>query len=613
MEKSVFKTLPRKAKIGIIAGICAVAVICCVVVTIVFISNKSPENNSILVYKKGSETVVRINDKEKTVDKTAENFKADKENARVYFLVQSSYDDELFDLCYLEFNKGEISDSKLIDYGIESDYALSDGDIFYRKYNKNAAAYDGCVSDVESKKIKVFSANVENIYPLAGSECVYFTKNHAENRVIYKYDGDSSKEFCRNVSSVYYYPESENPHVIFERESGVGADVSEVYIAYADSSPEMICDTASEVFYESYEPGGNLYYFSTSQESVSWGYVISDEFAESDKTITEPRREDFFSFFGISIEYNEAYRAYQDKMIRDEIRTELDNNFAENGISVPAFTAFAYNSDGVHKVAENVDPSRVYTVAPKGEPQIVYESVEVKANVTDMATLSEIAAKSGMDEVIAFACEIVETSSESKGMMLAVNDGENGKSFSLSEYDKSKTQFAFSDNGKYLFAMVRDNHGGRYSIYSNALNGESAPDSNVTVSTNVIDFRTGENSIIYLKTDDGKTSGDVFSFDGGENLKLCNSASAFRVELSDDVYFMKNYDELAEEPLADFYGFYDGDEVVLDKNIIVSSFYSTNGKAAYLVKNGDEAELKIYEKGKSALVCEDVTQILLVS
>lgn len=613
MKKSVFKTLPRKAKIGIIAGISAVAIICCIVVIIVLVKNKSPENNSILVYKKGNEIIVRINDKEKTVDKTSENFKADNENGRVFFVIQSSYDEELFDLCYLEFEKGEISDSKLIDYAVESDYDISEGNVFFRKYNKNAGAYDGCVCDVETKKIKVFSGNVESIYPLDGEDCVYYTKIHRDNRVIYKYNGGVSTEFCRDVTSVYYYPEEKNPHIIFERKSGVGADVSEVYIAYSKSSPEMICDSASEVFYESYEPGGNLYYFSTSSESVSWGYVISDEFAESDKEMVEPSREDYSSFFGISIEYNAAYLAYQDKMIRDEIRAALDQTVAEDGMSVPVYTAFAYTPDGVKKVAQNVDPSRVYSVAPKGEPQIVYECVELKTDVTDMATLSEIAARSGMDEVITYACEIIATSAESKGMMLAVNDGSDGKTFALDEYDKSKTQFAFSDNGKYLFAVVRDNQGGRYCIYSNELNGKSAPDSSVTVSTNVIDFRTGENSIIYLKTDDGKTSGDVFAYDGGESLKLSNSASAFRLELSDDVYFMKNYDELAEEPLADFYGYYKDDEVLLDKNVVVSSFCSADGKAAYIVQDGDETELKIYENGKSASVSEDVTQILLFS
>ncbi len=613
MEKSVFKTLPRKAKIGIIAGISAVALICCIVLIIVLVKNKSPENNSILVYKKGNEIVVRINDKEKTVDKTADVFKADEENGRVFFTVQSSYDEELFDLCYLELKKGEISDSKLIDYGIENEYEISEGKIFYRKYNKDAAAYDGCVSDVESKKIKVFSGNVERIYPLKGDECVYFTKIHGQNRVIYKYNGGSSTEFCREVSSVSYYPEAEAPHIIFERQSGTGAEVSELYIAYGESSPEMICDTASEVFYESYEPGGNLYYFTTSQESVSWSYVISDEYAESDKTMTEPKREDFLSFFGISIEYNKAYIEYQDKMIRDEIRAALNNTVAENGMNIPVYTAFAYNADGVHKVAENLDPSRVYSVAPKGAPQIVFERVDVKADATDMATLSQIAARSGMDEVITYACNIIQTSAESKGMMLAVSDDKNGKSFSLSEYDKSKTQFAFSDNGKYLFAIVRDNQGGRYCIYSNALNGTVAPDSNVTVSTNVIDFRTGENSVVYLKTDIGKTSGDVFSFNGGKNRKICNSASAFRVDLTDNVYSMKNYDERSENPVADFYCDYEGEEILIDKNVTVSSFNSTDGKAVYLAQNGDTTVLKIYSDGKSAEICEGATQIILFS
>ena len=611
MKKSVIKTLPKKAKIGIISAVAAVAVICCVVLILVFIKNKSPENNNILVYKKGNEIVVRINDKETTVDKTAQRFRADEENARVFFVVQSSYDDELFDLSYIELKKGELSEEKLVDYAIESDYEISNGDIFYRKYNTDAGAYDACVCNFEDKKIKTFTANVENIYPLDGENCVYFTKIHGTNRVIYKYNGGTSTEFCRDVKSVNFYPDAKNPHVIFERQPSATDTSTELYIAYADSSPEMVCDTADMVFYDNYEADGNLYYFTTSSESVSWSYVISDEYAESDSTMTEPERNDFLAIFGISQAYNEAYFAYQDKLIRDEIRTALDAAVEDGALSVPAYTAFAYSDGEIVKLAENVDPSRVYTVSNHGEPRIVYESITVKENATDMGVLSEIAARSGMDEVINYACEILATSLESKGMVVTSGDELSLDTVALSDYDKSKTQFAFSHDGKNLYAVVRDNQGGRYCIYTNKLNGSSAGETE-TVSTNVFDYRITEDGIIYLKTDIGKDTGDVFVYDGSKSTKLCNAVNAFRTEMCGDVYFLKDYDELSENPTAEIVASFDGDEISLGENVIVSTFASADGKAAFIRKDGDDTVLVAYSNGETADVCEGASEILLL-
>ena len=56
--------------------------------------------------------------------------------------------------------------------------------------------------------------------------------------------------------------------------------MSELYIAYTDTEPELICDNTYSVMYDHYKPGGNLYYFTSSTESVSWTDVISDEYAE---------------------------------------------------------------------------------------------------------------------------------------------------------------------------------------------------------------------------------------------------------------------------------------------------------------------------------------------
>ena len=166
--------------------------------------------------------------------------------------------------------------------------------------------------DIESNKINTFSGNAESIYAL-NEQSVYFTKMHGTNRVLYKYDGVQTVEVCRDISNIMCYTESETPHLIYEKKSGVHTGMTELYAAYADSEPLLVCDNTYYVMYDDYKPDGNLYYFTSSSESVSWSYVIADQYAETDPDIQKPVRDSFWSILGLSAEYNEAYKKYQDK------------------------------------------------------------------------------------------------------------------------------------------------------------------------------------------------------------------------------------------------------------------------------------------------------------
>lgn len=605
------KALPKSAKIAIIAALISVVILLAVVITVQLLKSDNIENNSIIVYQAGNECVIRIDDKEITVsESTADGFKADKESKRVYYTVASSYDDGLYDLYFVQIVNGEIAEPSIIDYGIEKQYEVSDGKVYYLKFNTSTASNDGCVCDTNSRKISTFSANVEAIY-LLGNKGIYFTKMHGESKVLYSFFAETPLEVSRDITNIYCYNKTEKPHIVFERKSGVSKVATELYIARDGGGPELICDNTSYVMYDNYTEGGNLYYFTSSQESVSWSYVISDEYAESDKKITKPNRLDYWDLFGVSQAYNDAYIAYQDKLIRDEIRAALDDTVAKGGFNAPVYTSFAYNGEKVFKIAQNVDPARVYSVSAFGDPKIVFENVGIKEGNTDMATLSEIAVRSGMEEVIDYACSIVTESVESNGMAVAVGRSGGCMTYELKDYDKSKTQFGFSDNGNYLFAFVRDTKGGRYTLFSNSLLS-AAPSSKVTVAANVFDFRISEDSVVYLKTDTGKVTGDIFSYNGSGSVKISNAASAFMLSESDNVFVLKNHNAQLSEPMADYYAYVEKEEIEIGKNVVVSSFTANNeGSAAFIEDNNGETVLKIYNGGDVSEVCDGASQILL--
>ncbi len=602
------KNIPPKVKTAIIVSASIIVAVAFIVVGIQIVGSFMAKNNSIVVYKKGTDTVVRVGDTEMYVsDLTASGFKCDKESDRVFYTVDSSYSDGLCDLYFIEKKRSEITEPKIIDIGIDADYDVVSGKVYYLKKNIAAGAYEGYVCDIESNEIKSFSGNVEKIYAL-NSDAVYFTKMHGNNKVLYKYDGVETSEICRDISNIICYNDVEKPHIIFEKNSSVNHGMTELFIGYAESLPEMICDNTYYIMYDDYSPNGNLYYFTSSSQTVSWSYVIADQYAETDPMIEKPVRDNFFAILGISEEYNKAFKEYQGKLIRDEIRTALNESVENGDFSVPVFNAFAYNKNGTFLIAENIDPKNVYTVSAFGEPKIVYESTEVLPSETDMSTLVEIAQRSEMRDVISYARSIVDNSIKSKGMAYSAYGEKGVVTRLLDGYDKSNTLFSFSKNGNRLFAFVRESQGERLNLYSNSILDNLIPSDGIGIDTGISSYSFTDDSVVYLKSDINRISGDIYNFNGEDCVKLSNAANAFKVENNKDVIILKNYDTASLKQTADYYFSKDGDEVLIGSNVVVESFdCCESGTAVYISADN---ELCIYSGKSSSVIDYDVTEIL---
>lgn len=612
--KELLTKLRSNIKTVIAIASAIVIVVCAAVVIFQVKSDKEPKNTVVSVYKAGGKSVVRISGKELILDDTsADNFTCDKENKRVFYLVNSASSDSLYDLCCVELKKGEITQPRIIDYGIEKQYGVSCGKVYYLKFNKSIGADDGCCCNLEEKKISTFAENVSTIYTLDGTSEIYFTKYHGDTRHLYRFDGEAPVSAAQGVVSIYAYNDTEKPHIIFETQSKTKG-ASNLYVANAGTQPELICDNAVSVMYDSYKAGGNLYYFTSSEESVSWSYVISDNYAESDKEITRPKRTDFFSIFGVSFEYNEALIKYQDKLIRDEIRAALNESVANGDFSVPAFTAFAYTAEGTVRVADAVDPEKVYSVAEFGTPKIVFEAVKVLNGDTAMDTLVDIAQRSDIGAVIKYAKSIVTESIVSDGLAVGANIGGEIVKNPLSEYDKTKTIFSFSRDGGRLFALVRDSAGDRLALYTTVLDASDVPSARIIVDTDISNYRFEGNKVIYLKSDIGKASGDVFSYDGEKSTKLSNAANAFTLENGDNIVVLKNYGSIGSASTADLYVCNNDGEKQAGSGVCTDDILaSSDGTLGFIsVDENGVRSFNIYSDNEATVAAENVDKILLL-
>ena len=582
-----------------------------VIILVAFLGTKGAINNNIIVYKKNNQIVVNI-DKLETVitDSTAGSFVCDDENNRVFYTVSSSYSDGLYDLYYIEKHRSELTKPKIIDYGIDKDYILNSGKIYYLKNNSKAGANEAYICDFDNSTIIPFATNVESIYPIDNSDIIYFIKLHGNERVLHKYSGGSSVEVDRNISAIHLYNNCENPHILYESDSLVYSGMTELFIAYSDGAPELVCDNTYSVMYDEYNPDGNLYYFTSSSENISWSYVIADSYAETDKTLTRPKRDSFLSILGISMEYNQKLREYQDKLVRDEIRDALNESVEKGEFSAPVYTAYAFNSEGSHKITEKIDPSNILCVSPLGNPKIIYESSEITENVADMSSLVDIAQRSSMAEVIEYARSVVKSSIRTSGIRICGCNQNSSSEYNLDGYDKTKTSFSFSEDGNLIFALVRDSAGDRLRLYSCNVDSDMKPSENKNINNGIFSYYLIGNAVVYMKSDIGKNTGDIYVFDGNENKKLSNAANALKVDSSDNIIVLKNYDE-SVIPEADYYMVTDGKEDLIAENISVNSFNIVeSGKSAFII-NSDKKELSVFYDGSSSVISEDVSEILL--
>lgn len=612
--KSFFRENLKKI---LIICACFVALLFTVIVFVLFVKGLNPSNNRILVYAKDGRSVIRIKDKERILSDTgAAGFRCDEKNKRVFFRVASASSQDLYDLYYVENRNGEITKPKLIDFGIKENFSVSDGKVYYLKINEHSRTSDGCVCDVSENKISVFSDNVSEIITLRDSERFYFTKMHSLNKVLYSFDNGEPKEVCRDLLVCKAYNDCERPHIIYEKKSASDSSLIALYVAYFDALPQLISDSAVKVMLDEYEAGGNLYYMSGTQESIMWTSVISDNFALNDEKLQKPQRSAFSPFFSDSSDYNEKSDEYNKKLARDEIRDALNQNLKNGSINVPLYTVFSYNANGSTTVAVNVDPSRIYSYSHFGQPKLVYERTRISSSDTDVSALAVIAESGEIENIVEYAESVIKKSVKSYGISLAVGSETDNKGYvcyPLSEYTASGTQFVFSADGSRLFAFIKGKESDKLNIYTNSLGTSMKPDESEAISTDISAYKIKDDSVIYMKTDAGKGSGDVFVFNESGNTRLSGGAGAFFLDSDKNIIVLKNYKSDENFSTVDLYLCNNGVEKLIGSNVIESSYiFEKNGYAAFICNTDSGRRVLCTScKGKTVEISDNVSDILL--
>ncbi len=616
MAAAINITRSKTVRIGVVV-ILAAAVAAAGYFLANFVAGRVSTQDYTVVYSTGNKTVIDIGGNTLEIDATgAGGFLYDGNRRRMYYTVDSAYRNETFDLYYTELDlSGKLCKPKLVDYGIESGYSSCDASNYlcYTKQSESGDALEGCSFDVENRRITVFSSSVKALYVPEYSQEIYFTRLHSDESVLYRYTMGSKapEQISRNVVNVHLFDTRENTCLFFESATR-GAQTVGLNVVHAGERPVLICDAAVKADYDLYTAGGNLYYYTGSGEDASWRQVISDSLYESDSVLAEPKEQDYFSFFGISLGYSKAKLEYSQKLKRDEIRQALDVAFASGNLGAPVYDVYVYNSECNKKLCSGIDPESVISSAPVGEPKLIFESKEVKESELDVASLQDIYNEEGINAAVEYAGKAVNDSVVGGDVMLAVYYSGTVGVYPVEGF-AGDTDFSFSPDGERVFAFSRESAGESLSVYSSTFSRQRELQKPRNVDSGVSSYKVDSSGLTYLKLEDGKNYGSVFTYKQGERRELSGQSYAFISDEGENVLSLKNYSSTGEGLTADYYYCTAKGEKLVAENVFIESvMHSENGRFAFLTSENGSTAAKICENGKCFTVCPEAYRILYI-
>ena len=386
-----------------------------------------------------------------------------------------------------------------------------------------------------------------------------------------------------------------------------------VYAVKGDEKAAEICTDVSEVYLNDFVYGGNLYYFTRNKSNVNWQDFISDNYYESDKKIQRPVESDYMIERGFifkrkildTAKYNAALNQYELKMLRDQLREELDK--IDLGLAVgDEYTCFAYSDGASHRLASGITLDNIIEFAKSGDPRLIYrKSVIGVGNIISMDSLVETAKKSSVQKTMDYVRNAVQSSYEvSDSSFCSWYDGSNVVEYELKGYDLDKTQFILADSGT-IYGLA---NGELY--YSSAENAEMS--SRRLIDSNVSDCSAAGDTLFYEKLNSSGTR-SLYKFQPkGGKVEVCkNVYSYFAVNKSFVIVLTRqsNSEELVTAGIYDGTGY-----AVVDSDLNLNNFVYSDDAFAYIknYKSGS-GEMYCYSLKNGAVKCGDgVTKIMYI-
>lgn len=482
---------------------------------------------------------------------------------------------------------------KFVEKGIDDGWKTTKDGLF-ACYGITKSNIKSCfMYSAELQRAETVAESVEEYFPPSVGNIVYFTRRSSNVYSLHRAKfGENSENVASGISHVKYAGDRNDYEILYTQSTGNSTNVN-VYAVKGDEKAAEICTDVSEVYLNDFVYGGNLYYFTRNKSNVNWQDFISDNYYESDKKIQRPVESDYMIERGFifkrkildTAKYNAALNQYELKMLRDQLREELDK--IDLGLAVgDEYTCFAYSDGASHRLVSGITLDNIIEFAKLGDPRLIYrKSVIGVGNIISMNSLVETAKKSSVQKTMDYVRNAVQSSYEvSDSSFCSWYDGSNVVEYEFKGYDLDKTQFILADSGT-IYGLA---NGELY--YSSAENAELS--SRRLIDSNVSDCSAAGDTLFYEKLDSSGTR-SLYKFQPkGGKVEVCkNVYSYFAVNKSFVIVLTRqsNSEELVTAGIYDGTGY-----AVVDSDLNLNNFVYSDDAFAYI---------KNYKSGSGEMYC----------
>ncbi|MBP3441173.1 MAG: hypothetical protein J6L62_00070 [Clostridia bacterium] len=619
-KRSVSTILNKKYRKLIVAAVCAVIVLSVVTGAVIF-AVESGKNDSYVqsVYTSENKNIILLSDGDAYSISDAQEVKVSDGGRMLYYTTPTDSKTGNFDLKVVDIEKKKSlkKGGSYIDNGIDEDwYINSDGSFMcYSKTDKNVKSY--YLYSAEEGTTELISEDAEEVFLPGKGDVVYFTRRISSIYSLHrKRFGEDSQNVASEIGHVAFYDSEEGFEVLYTADSEKD-DVVDIFSVKNFDAPATVCEGISEVYMNNYSVTGNLYYFKKETSNVDWKDFINDPYADNDATLERPVEGDYminvgFLFDRYVLDYNSfnaADKKYKAKLLRDDIRNELDS--LDLGLAVKdTYTCYVYNGSE-KEIATGVMLENVLGFSDVDSPRLIYaKSVIEVENKIEMDNLVKLAKKEDVASAIDY---VKETVSDSYGLsdecIYTWYDSKRVIELTVDEYDVEKTEYILgSKNSLYALSDGK--------LYHNAVSTK-AIEKGKLIDSDIADCEYIDGYLYYTKEDDlGRISLFRHSADGNTEHIADNLYSYFVVE-KDYVILLSRQQSGTE--LMDVAVYTADGYKEIDKDVSLNNFIFNSKGMAYIKNSGaydtyEAGDMYVYtpENGVSEAI-SNVTEIFYVN
>jgi len=324
--------------------------------------------------------------------------------------------------------------------------------------------------DARSKGVTELATGVDELF--AAGDVLFFTKGQGE---LFRCNLQLSKTPERMASGV------RNVHCFGPMMYSLlpAGDVFNLYALAGEGGTALVAQAPERVLYDSYEPGGNLYFLKKGEVSDG-ALTIEDPQAESDAAIKKPQKPPGSGILsgilpdvlGLQAAYRRDKAAWDKKVERDKVRAALAQALEELPEIQPLLDCWVYDGEGARPLARGVREDGIAALRAWGRPAMLYEKQRGgesdQGAVIQLDALAVVFKTGGAAALREALYTLAGAGGESMGCALATMTPTGPAELPLGPDfgGGAGWRAAFLPGGETMLYQERDVEGGLYTLYA---------------------------------------------------------------------------------------------------------------------------------------------------